>query len=70
LNLATRKYYSLSETGAKVWALLAEGTDADAIASALCEEYEVTPEDAARSVTDLLSELRAHGLVEDRTGPT
>ena len=64
LSLETQQYYSLNETGSRVWELLSGGHDMEAIAAAITEEWEVTHEDALDYVQSFLDELHEEGLVE------
>lgn len=64
LSLETQQYYSLNETGSRVWELLSDGQDAEAIATAITEEWEVTHEEALDYVESFLEELSEEGLVE------
>ncbi len=62
LHLDTKFYYSLNQTGSRVWQLLAGGLDRTAVGEALSREFEVSPEDAGRYVADFLDELVREGL--------
>ena len=50
LDLNTKQYYTLNETGIRIWELLHEGRMTDEIAAALQAEYEVESERALRSI--------------------
>ncbi len=63
LHLDTKFYYSLNETGTRIWQLLADGLDRAAVAETLSGEFEVSPQDAGRYVADFLDELAREGLV-------
>jgi hypothetical protein len=64
LSLDTQQYYSLNETGSRVWELLADGHDLESIAEAISEEWEVTRGEALDYVQSFLEELTEEGLVE------
>lgn len=64
LSLDTQQYYSLNETGSRIWELLSDGHDAEAIASAITEEWDTTHEEALEHVESFLRELSDEGLVE------
>lgn len=64
LDLDTRRYYSLNETGARIWELLADDQSLDAIAEAITTEWDVSEENARAHVERLLAELEEEGLVE------
>ena len=63
IHLRTGTYYSLDGVGAEVWALLATGTDADALLLAGRERYEGDPVEVERGLSSLLAELLREGLV-------
>lgn len=69
LSLDTQQYYSLNETGSRIWELLSEGHDVEAIARAITEEWDATHEEAVSYVESFLQELNDQGLVvEDHEG--
>lgn len=63
LHLDTKRYYSLNETGTRIWRLLEQGVPAPEMAAALAADYQVSLDRALGSVRALLAELRAEGLV-------
>lgn len=63
LNLQTGQYYSLNEVGTRMWELLQEEGSEDAAVSAIVEEYDVDPEQAAQDLNRLLQELQESGLI-------
>lgn len=62
LNLDTKYYFNLNETGLRIWQLL-EGRDPAEIARILTEEYKVDIERARESVARLLGELKKETLI-------
>jgi hypothetical protein len=66
LNLRTRMYFSLNETGTLIWKHVQEESPVDAIAAALERTYDVGREAALQHVTAFLDELDQDGLVEKR----
>lgn len=68
LSLETQQYYTLNETGSRIWELLSSGHDAEAIASAITEEWATTHDEALEYVHSFLQELSDEGLVEEGTG--
>jgi hypothetical protein len=68
LDLASGTYYGLNEAGTRIWTLMAEGRDEEAIAAALTAEYDVGLEDARTHVANLAAELLSRGLIRERTG--
>ena len=57
LNLETKRYYSLNETGTRVWQLLGENAAPTEIVAVLSREYEVDEAEAQRTTDALLDEL-------------
>ena len=64
LSLETQHYYSLNETGSRVWELLAEGHTVGEIAEAITREWDTDHDEALAYVQSFLEELREEGLVE------
>jgi hypothetical protein len=63
LSLKTQQYYSLNETGSRIWELLSEGYDAEDIALEITKEWDATPDEALEHVQSFLQELNEEGLV-------
>lgn len=63
-NVGSLDYiYTLSPVAARIWALL-DGTRSIAqIITELCDEYDVTPDQAAADVAELVSDLENVSLV-------
>ena len=61
--------YTFNEAGARVWALLERPISAQAIASALADEYDAPAAQIAADVAELLDGLQSRGLVR-RVEPT
>jgi hypothetical protein len=64
LDIQTRKYFSLNETGARIWALIREGRDTGEIISVLLDEYDVTSQSAEEAVALLVESLAGEKLIE------
>lgn len=64
LHLRTQRYYSLNETGAAIWELLAEPMSAAEVAAALCARFEVEEDAALGYVQQFVAQLREDGLVQ------
>jgi hypothetical protein len=64
LKLDTRAYYSINETGARIWELLAEGLPSGKVCEALAGEYGLAPEPARRDVEEFTRGLLRLGLIE------
>jgi len=56
-------YYGLNPIGARVWQLLAEGQEIEAIIDLLTEEYDATRETLENDLTALLRDLAAKELL-------
>jgi hypothetical protein len=56
--------YTLDETAGRIWDAAVAGTDEDAIARKLCEEYDVPAETARADVRATLDELVRLGALE------
>ena len=61
--------YTLNEVGSFVWQLIDGRSTAQAIAEAVGAEYDVTLDQAARDVDELLSTLEGKGLVRPSGEP-
>lgn len=65
VHLQTNRVYSLNRTGARLWSLLSEGHDRDAIVARLVEEFDAPEAVVAREVDALLDSLRQERLVQE-----
>lgn len=63
LHLETKRYYTLNETGVRIWQLLADGHTADEITHKLCAEYEMSIKSAEKSVSNLIRKLLEEKLL-------
>ncbi len=57
LHLESKMYYSLNSTGEQIWRGLKEGVSLNEISQRLQDEFDVSEQDADRSVVDLVNEL-------------
>jgi len=64
VNLNTKQYYRLNETGALIWRGLENGRTVEDIASEMQTLYEVTREHALTSVDKLMVTLETNKLVK------
>jgi hypothetical protein len=64
LSLKTQQYYSVNETGKRIWELLSSGHDSEAIAATITEEWAISQTDALKRVNSFLEELHEEGLVD------
>jgi hypothetical protein len=63
LDLDTKYYYNLNETGLRIWQIMEESQDLTEIADKLSNEYEVDIEKAKSSVLKLVGDLEKDGLI-------
>ncbi len=64
LNLTTKMYYTLNETGLRIWQLLGSCGTLGEISKKLQSEFDVSPEKAKESVLNLIGELINEKLVK------
>ena len=57
LHLGTKKYYSLNETGLRIWQMLSEGASLLRVHETLQNEYDIAPDHAEKCILDLTNEL-------------
>ena len=57
LNLQTKRYFSLNETGTRIWEMVQQTADEEAIVAAMLREYEVEEPMARAEVRRILDEL-------------
>jgi hypothetical protein len=65
LDLVAERYYSLNDVGTRIWGLLAEDADVDAVVERLVATYDVDEASARRDLAAFLGRLSAAGLVRD-----
>ena len=63
LNLETEQYFGLDTAGTRMWELLTSSPSIDAAYARLLEEFDVEPELLRTHLTELLSHLQEHGLL-------
>jgi trimethylamine:corrinoid methyltransferase-like protein len=61
LNLDSGYYYSLNESGRRIWELIDGKNKISDIARIICEEYDVKNDDAIKDVNVVVDELLAEG---------
>lgn len=64
VDLNSKQYYRLNETGSLVWRSLEKGNSVEEIVSEIQNSYEVSGEHARASVEKLLSCLEINNLVK------
>ena len=63
INLGTGAYYSLNESGSRIWQFIEQRQPAGVMLDWILSAYEVGPEDAAADLDAILGQLSAEGLV-------
>lgn len=63
LNLNSGSYFELNPTATRIWALIQEHQDKDAILAAMLEEFDQDPTILERDLEDLLRNLDERGLI-------
>jgi hypothetical protein len=63
VNMTSKYYYTLNETGRLIWKLLGEGKNENEIVCALMESYEIEEGTARSDVAELVSDLRREKLI-------
>ena len=63
LDLTSKRYFSLNETGRVIWEGIRDGLSREAIVAALVERHEVSPETCRAAVDRLLADLASRQLV-------
>jgi hypothetical protein len=64
LQLDSGEYFGLDETATRIWQLIVEKGDLDAVAAAMVEEFDVEPAILAQDLSRLVEELRGKRLIE------
>lgn len=65
LNLQTKRYFSLNETGTRIWELVQETREEAEIAAVMITEYVVEEAVARAEVRRILGELIEARLIEE-----
>ena len=68
LHLGTKNYYSLNETGMRIWHMLSEGITLQGIHEKLQQEYDISPDHAEKCIIDLAKELISEKLLSVSDG--
>ncbi len=64
LHLGTKMYFTLNETGLRIWEMIDKGLTTDEIIETLTNEYDVSPKKAKESVHTLVQNLIKEKLVK------
>ena len=65
LDLRASKYLSINPSATILWRLLAEGTTAEALVTALVDRYQIDRAQAAADVDEFLADCRARELISE-----
>lgn len=57
LNLQTKRYFSLNETGTRIWEMVQQTADEETIVATMLSEYDVNEPVARSEVRRILDEL-------------
>lgn len=63
LDLNTKCYYGLNEVALVIWGLIDGEIKVDGIVENICSKFDVTPQNAMKSVVRLLEELNGNKLI-------
>lgn len=63
LHLGTKMYYSLNETGVRLWQMIESGLETEVIIAKLQEDFDITPKKAKKSISNFRRELLAEKLL-------
>lgn len=66
-DLDSGQYYSLNEVGGRLWQLCDGSHSVSEVISALCDEFEASPEMIESDVLELLRELECEALVVEKS---
>jgi len=68
LHTGTKRYYSLNETGARIWSLLEADGDPEQASATIAAEYAIPKHEADTAVSELVTRLTDAGLLRDASG--
>ena len=69
LDMEREHFYSLDSIGTRVWKLLAEHGDVEALLASMLLEFDVDEATLRRDIVDLLDRLQEQGLVVSAPAP-
>ena len=64
LNLKSQQYYGLDSMGSRMWHLLVEHRNPEAVADQICEEFDVDKATVLRDLQSMVLDFQAAGLVK------
>lgn len=70
LDLKSERYFGLDEVGTRVWQLMQESGELEALFKVLLAEYDVRPERLQADLDDLLARLEEAGLIQIQPAKT
>jgi hypothetical protein len=70
ISFTNERYYRLDDVGSRMWELLAELSDVDAVAERLATEFEADPTTLSDDLHELVEQLAAADLVSVEPDPT
>ena len=68
LDMSSQRYFGLNSMGVRIWQLLEELGETDAITQSLLSEYEVGEARLRSDVDELIVKLAGEGLIQPATG--
>ncbi len=64
MHIKTGKYYGLDDIGSRLWERMKEKIQVGELIGQLLEEYEVSEEECAKDVLEILVELQSNELIK------
>jgi hypothetical protein len=64
LNLESGTYYGLNQVGVRIWQLIQQPSQVDAVKQKLIAEYDVDPEVCSRDLVTILTKMLTNNLIE------
>lgn len=63
LNLSTGRYYTRNAVGSIIWDMCSGDRPLSHVASAICDQFDVTVQNAQDDIMDLVVQLEQEGLI-------
>jgi len=64
LDMDTAVYYSLPDTGARIWELIGQGKSLQEIIQIMVEEYDATEREVRKDVEELILKFQKEKIIE------
>jgi hypothetical protein len=64
LDMDTAVYYSLQETGARIWELIGQGKSVQEIIQIIVEEYDAAEQEVRKDVDEIILKLKKEKIIE------